>query len=146
MNSPTYMVNWCHRNCTTWPMMAPTSHKVSASEGTNSPLLYTSHEGSAQTSTNTGSLRIVHRLKRVFVLDNTSVARWSVQVSTPPNPPLASLPRVGEGVGQGQVYITQCYVRSGIFRNSTQPSFSTDYHYDIVLSIWCNKVPFLFQS
>ena len=48
---------------------------------------------------------VVNRLKRVFVLDNTSVARWSVQVATPPNPPLASLLRVGGGVGQGQVYL-----------------------------------------
>ena len=62
--------------------------------------------------------RLVHRLKRVFMLDNTSVARWSVQVSASPNPPLASLLRAGGGVGQGQVYITRCYVRSGIFRYS----------------------------
>ena len=59
--------------------------------------------------------RIVNRLKSVFVLDNTVVARWSVQVAAPPNPPLASLLRVGGDVGQGQVYITQCYVHSGIF-------------------------------
>ena len=37
--------------------------------------------------------RIVNRLKRVFVSDNTPVARWPVQVATPPNPPLTFLQR-----------------------------------------------------
>ena len=44
---------------------------------------------------------IVHRLQWVFVLDNTSVARWSVQVSTPPNPPLGSLLYKGCRGGEG---------------------------------------------
>jgi hypothetical protein len=35
--------------------------------------------------------RIVNHLKRVFVLDNTPVARWPVQVATPPYPPLTFL-------------------------------------------------------
>ena len=54
--------------------------------------------------------RVIRRLKRVFVLDRTPVADWSRRVTTPPNPPLASLLRVSGGVGLGQVYITCEYL------------------------------------
>ena len=47
---------------------------------------------------------VLLKLQRVFILDSTSVATWSRQVSAPPKPPLGTLLRVTGGVGKGQVW------------------------------------------
>jgi hypothetical protein len=60
---------------------------------------------------------VLLKLQRVFILDSTSVATWSRQVSAPPKPPLGTLLRVTGGVGKGQVYVVRCAVDRGIFRN-----------------------------
>ena len=60
--------------------------------------------------------RIIQRLERQFVTGNSTTTQWSVSVSAPPAPPLATVVKVCGGVGLGQVSMTVVPFGGGIFR------------------------------
>jgi hypothetical protein len=45
---------------------------------------------------------VIKQIMRVFVTDNTPLARWSLVVSTPPTPPPAEIVRITGGLGPDQ--------------------------------------------